>query len=190
LVRRPRTPVAQAAFLGHFVSVKNKWTLGAMLALMCVTGCETVRPPPGVERGPHNTFAYNVLVESSPPGAKIEANGQFVGEAPIHIKIFGDKDGTFHDFGSDFYVVRALPVTTNQYAQIQMFGTGRWFGPEDRIPERISFDMNQKPPQYAPAPQMYPYPPAPYYYPSPYYYGPAFRFYFGPPYHHHYYLHH
>src|SRR5512133_18296 len=81
--------------------------LGAVAALL-MAGCETV--PPGVERGPNGTIAYDVLVEASPPGAHIEANGQVVGDAPIHLKIFGDKDGTFHDFGSYYYIVRGLPV--------------------------------------------------------------------------------
>ena len=139
--------------------MRRKGTVGlGLAALLCVTGCETV--PPGAERGPNGTIAYDVLIEASPPGAKIEANGQIVGETPLHLTICGDKDGTFHDFGSDFYVIRALPLTTNQYPQMQMFGTGRWFGPEDRIPQQIYFDMNQRPPEYlAGPPPMYAYPP-------------------------------
>jgi hypothetical protein len=178
--------VAQAASFVQSLTMKRQWILGEIFALLLlVTGCKTTPPPDGVERGPHGTIAYDILVESSPPGARIEAEGRYIGEAPLHLKIFGDKDGTFHDFGSDFYAVRALPVTTNQYPQVAMFGTGRWFGPEDRIPERIYFDMNQKPPQYVPGPPVYAYPPA-YYYPPPYYYGPSFRFHFGGPrYHHH-----
>jgi hypothetical protein len=137
-------------------------------------------------------MAYNVLIEASEPGAKIEANGQIVGEAPLQLKIFGDPDGTFHDFGSDFYVVRALPLTTNQYAQLRLFGTGRWFGPpESRIPERIYFDMNEKPPETPPGQLVYPYAPySPYYYPPPYYYGPSFYFYSSPYYYHGYGHHH
>ena len=173
--------------------MKEQCILGGVLAaLLCVTGCKTVPPPDdGVERGPHGTIAYDILVEASPTQARIEADGRFIGETPLHLKVFGDKDGTFHDFGSDFYAVRALPLTTNQYPQVAMFGTGRWFGPEDRIPERIHFDMNRQPPQYAPGPPAYAYPyaypyPPPYYYPAPYYYGPSFRFHFGGPgYHYH-----
>jgi hypothetical protein len=103
------------------------------------------------------------------------------GNTPVHLKIFGDPDGTFHDFGSEFYVIRALPLTTNQFAQTRLFGTGRWFGPEDRIPQQIYFDMNQPPP---PQPPIYVYPgygPPPgyyqYYYGPPYYYGPSVGFY-------------
>src|SRR6266850_3269104 len=157
--------------------------IASLVAAVFLAGCQTL--PPGAERGPHGTMAYEVTVEASPPGARIEANGEYVGDAPLRLKIFGDPDGTFHDFGSDYYVIRALPVTTNQYVQVRMFGTGRWFGPEDRIPQQIYFDMNQRPPEYAPGPPAYPYPPPYYYYPPPVYYGPSFRFYYGPPYYYH-----
>src|SRR5437867_9003119 len=133
-------------------------------AALFVAGCQTV--PPGAERGPHGTIAYAVLVEASEPGARIEAEDNPVGNTPVHLKIFGDTDGTFHDFGSDYYVIRALPLTTNQFPQVRMFGTGRWFGPEDRIPQRIYFDMNVNTVPYATvgAPvYVYPnYPPPPY----------------------------
>ena len=168
--------------------MKNNGKFALMvIALPWFAGCQTAPLPPGAEEGPHGTMAYDVLVEATPPGARIEANGQEVGETPLHLKIFGDRDGTFHDFGSDFYVVRALPLTTNQYPQVAMFGTGRWFGPEDRIPERISFDMNQRPPQFVPPPGYpYAYPPPYYYYPPPpVYYGPTVRYYYGPYWHRH-----
>jgi hypothetical protein len=133
-------------------------------------------------------MAYDVLIEASEPGARIEANGELIGNTPVHVKIFGDTDGTFHDFGSDFYVIRALPLTTNQFAQTRLFRTGRWFSGEDTIPERIYFDMNQSQP-----PAGYPGYPPPYYYgpsvymypvPPPIVYGPGVRFYFGPRFHH------
>jgi len=161
-------------------------------AVLLLAGCQTL--PPGAERGPNGTMAYDVLIEASEPGARIEAEGNFVANTPTHLKIFGDPDGTFHDFGSEYYAIRALPLTTNQFAQVRMFGTGRWFGPEDRIPQRIYFDMNQ--PSYEPGPggPVYGYPApapyyyyygAPYYYGGPYYYGRPYyygpRFYYHPP---------
>jgi len=159
----------------------------SLLVAVFLAGCQTV--PPGAERGPHGTMAYDVLVEASAPGARIEANGQDVGTSPVHLKIFGDPDGTFHDFGSPSYVIKALPITTNQFDQVRYFGTGQWFGPEDHIPKQIYFDMNQRPqayPSYGPPAYGYPYygpPPPAYYYGSPYYWGPAVRFYIGPGYH-------
>ena len=162
----------------------TKWTLAASVAAALVlVGCDTI--PPGAERGPHNTMAYNVLVEASDPGARIEVNGQDVGAAPVHIKIFGDPDGTFHDFGSYYYVVKALPLTTNQFPQVRVFRTGHLLTPEDHIPAKITFDMNQPPP-YPPNGPAYPPPAygAPYPYYGPYYYGPSVRFYYGPGYYH------
>jgi hypothetical protein len=161
----------------------------AVLAAIFLTGCHSI--PPGAERGPHGTMAYNVLIEASEPGARIEANGQSLGNTPLHLKIFGDPDGTFHDFGSAYYVIKALPLTTNQFEQVRFFGTGQWFGPEDHVPEKIYFNMNQRTPVYPPyGPPGYWYPsygPPPYY-GWPYYYGPSFHYYGGPYYYH--YHHH
>jgi hypothetical protein len=155
--------------------MKNKWIFTASFAAaVFLIGCESI--PPGAERGPHRTMAYEILIEASPPGARIEANGEIVGDTPLRLKIFGDTDGSFHDFGADYYIIRALPIGTNQFAQTRYFGTGHLFGPEDRIPQRLYFDMNQPSPTYAPArSRVYVYPD---YGPPPFYFGPSF--YFGP----------
>ena len=163
-----------------------KLSLVATAAAIFLIGCATPIPP-GAERGPNGTMAYDVLVEASPPGARIEANGDSVGETPVHLKIFGDPDGTFHDFGSEFYEVRALPVGTNQFAHLRLFQTGHFLSPQDRIPQRIYFDMNQAPPRYEPVyvypPPAFYGPPGFYYGPGPYFYGPSFRFDTGPRHH-------
>jgi len=165
--------------------MKMKWSLAASFAAAVVlVGCQSI--PPGAERGPHHTMAYDVSVETS-DAARIEVNGQDMGAAPLHIKIFGDPDGTFHDFGSYYYVVRAIPASTNEFLQTKVFRTGHLMTPEDRIPPRIYFDMNRPAPNYPPS--YYPdYGPPPVYYygaPYPYYYGPGVDFYFGPGYYHH-----
>ena len=165
---------------------RNLILAAGIAAAIILAGCGTPIPP-GAERGPHGTMAYDVLIDASPPGAQIVANGENVGQTPVHIKIFGDPDGTFHDFGSYFYEVRALPVTTNQFPQTQLFHTGHLFDREDRVPSKIFFDMSQPMPNYppgvapgyAPGPYYYPYPyPYPYYYGP--YWGPGVRLYFGP----------
>lgn len=157
----------------------------AAAAPFFLAGCGTPIPP-GAERGPDGTMAYDVLIEASEPGARIEANGEYIGNTPVHLKIFGDPDGTFHDFGSYFYVIRALPLTTNQYTHVRMFRTGHLLTPEDRVPQHIYFDMNQPAPNYPPPAYDYYYSPPPVYYygPPPYYYGPGFDFYIGPRFHH------
>src|SRR5713101_2505722 len=120
---QPANPACQFAGDVPSYPMKRKWILVAGLAVAGrFAGCASL--PPGAEPGPHGTMAYDVLVEASDPGARIEANGAIVGNTPLHLKIFGDPDGTFHDFGSYYYVVRALPLTTNQFPQIRMFQTG------------------------------------------------------------------
>jgi hypothetical protein len=115
---------------------------GGCLLVVIATGCSTAQSPKA-ERGPDGTIAYKVEVESSTPGARIEVNDDYVGKAPITITIYGDADGTFHNFGSKDFVVRALPSGTNQFPQTKLFRTGGWFSEEDRVPKKIYFDMEQ-----------------------------------------------
>src|SRR4029077_7755974 len=107
--------------------MKTKYLIFAGCAALAglFSGCQNA--PPGVERGPHGTIAYDVLVEACEPGARIEANGEYVGNTPVHLKIFGDRDGTFHDFGACQYVLQAFPLTTNQFAQVRAYNTGCGF---------------------------------------------------------------
>lgn len=107
----------------------------AMLAACATPGKE--RP----EKGPDGTIAYLVEVDSSESGARIEANQEAAGKTPTTLKVFGDKDGTFHNFGSYHYTITAYPVRPGQEPQTKDFRTGGWFTPEDRIPKRIFFDF-------------------------------------------------
>jgi PEGA domain len=111
------------------------------ILLLVLLGCAS---GPTVERGPQGTIAYNVEIESTDPGARVEANGDYVGKTPMTLKIFGDKDGTFHNFGSGRYLIQVFPVKTNQFVQTKVFRTGGWFSQEDRVPSRLYFDLNQK----------------------------------------------
>ena len=113
--------------------------------MVSLCGCSTTDSATtgAVERGRDGTIAYNVQIESSEPGVRIEANNDYIGNTPLTLKIFGDKDGTFHNFGSPDYVIRALPVKPGQHVQSKVFRTGKWFAPEDMIPKRIFFDMEQ-----------------------------------------------
>jgi hypothetical protein len=111
---------------------------------IALLGCSSV--PPNTERGPQGTIAYLVQIESSAPGVRIEANNDYIGKTPCTLKIFGDRDGTFHNFGSYEYVIKAYPEpsNTNQFVQTKVFRTGGWFSQEDKIPSRIYFEMGQK----------------------------------------------
>ena len=114
-----------------------------LIVAMGLNGCAT-NTAQNAERGLGGTIAYKVELESSTPGARIEVNEDYIGKTPLTLTIFGDKDGTFHNFGSKDYVIRAFPVSTNQYPQTKVFRTGGWFSEEDRIPKRIYFDMEQQ----------------------------------------------
>jgi len=117
-------------------------TAGALLAL---AGCATNSTAEKPEQGPGGTMAYLVEVESSEPGARVEANNEYIGKTPCTLKIFGDKDGTFHNFGSYHYTVTAYPVRPGQQPQTKDFRTGGWFTPEDRIPKKMFFDFGPVP---------------------------------------------
>lgn len=146
----PHDPVMKKNRISHFpLNSSNVRVTGSLALALAVAGCGTVDPRirnrSEREKGPDGTVAYHVKVESSEPGVRIEADGDFVGTTPLALKIFGDKDGTFHAFGRPDYTIRAIPNKPGQYVQIKTYGTGAWFGREDRIPSAVYFDMNLAP---------------------------------------------
>lgn len=120
------------------------------IAITAITAGCVSEMDPNSGRGPGGTVPYRVMVEASDPGARIEVNGQTVGNTPMEITIWGDPDGTFHNFGSPDYAIRVLPVRAGQSAQTKVFRTGTLVELEDRIPQRLFFDLN------LPAPGSYP----------------------------------
>ncbi len=125
------------------------FAFGALLVLAgCTTSSRPITTADVAEQGPEGTIAYLVEVTSSEPGVRIEVNGEYVGKTPLTIKIFGDKDGTFHNFGSmnyvNEYVITAYPVRPHQARQTKRFHTGGIFAPEDRIPKKIFFDFRPR----------------------------------------------
>ena len=81
-----------------------------------------------------------VLIVSQPPGAKIEINGQYVGDAPTTVEIETSSDGRFWRDT----IVKAYPADTG-YTQILAFnGKSRW-AISDVVPPRIFFDTRSAP---------------------------------------------
>lgn len=111
------------------------------LAFAALAGCATT---PNAEKGPNRTIAYYMQVKSSTPGITIETNNVYAGQTPLTLMIFGDRDGTFHNFGCAEYTIRALPLNTNQFLQTQTFRTTSKSSPGARIPGLVFFEMNAR----------------------------------------------
>jgi hypothetical protein len=107
-----------------------------------LAGCQTSAPD--AEHGPDKTVAFYVKIESSVPGVGIETNKVFAGNTPLTLSIFGDAPGSFHNFGSPEYLLRAIPQNTNDFVQTKIFKTGTSSTPGDRIPGLVFFDMSQR----------------------------------------------
>jgi hypothetical protein len=134
---------------GHHNPVKMtfqfKFTVIAAILLSSawiLAGCRSASAD--TETGPNRTIADYLRIESSVPGVNIETNNVLAGKTPLTLKIFGDVSGTFHNFGSSEYIVRALPLTTNQFLQTRVFRTGKSSSPGDKIPGLLFFDMSQQ----------------------------------------------
>lgn len=109
--------------------------------IAAVAGCETTGPEGG--SGPEHTVAYYIEVESSVPDVTIETNNVAAGKTPLTLKIFGDPPGTFHNFGAPNYSLRALPPSTNDFAQEHSFRAGKRNEPGERIPGVIFLDVSK-----------------------------------------------
>jgi hypothetical protein len=119
--------------------------LVSVLTAGLILGCSSTKSGNGVpvERGPHGTVAYEVQIQSNEPGVRIEANKEYVGVTPLLLKVYGDRDGTFHNFGTPHYMIQAIPVKAGQNQQTKIFRAGDDFIGDDKIPVRIYFDMAQ-----------------------------------------------
>ena len=92
-------------------------------------------PPPKYYPGDDPQPHYTILVESSPPGARIEFNDAFVGTTPCRIRVPGGVGRKFSSgkiLGHDF---KALPLPSGGSTQIKRFDAG------SDIPEHLFFDM-------------------------------------------------
>jgi PEGA domain len=81
-----------------------------------------------------------VLIVSQPPGAKIEVNGRYVGDAPTTVEIESSNDGRFWRDT----IIRAYPADTG-YTQILAFNGKSHWAFSDLVPPRIVFDTRSAP---------------------------------------------
>jgi hypothetical protein len=81
-----------------------------------------------------------VQIVSQPKGARIEVNGQYVGDAPLTVDIEASNDGRFWRDT----IIKAYPADTG-YTQIKAFnGKSRWTI-SDAVPPKIFFDTRTAP---------------------------------------------
>jgi hypothetical protein len=109
----------------------NRFAVVCFLANLftLLLGCAgTYQPLPPVYK--------NVQIISDPPGARIEINGNYIGDAPLVTKI--RKDTEYERFYSST-VIRAYPKGDG-YVQTKHFAPGTLEGLN--LPDRIFFDTN------------------------------------------------
>ena len=110
------------------------------LPLVVVVGCATK------SYSPWNL--YDVEVVSEPPGARIEVNDDYIGDAPTTIKLKGDWSRAVWRS----YYIKAYPrgqgwvqkKFLRRYTPMPK-GYRKYAEPNDVIPKRMFFDTNLKP---------------------------------------------
>lgn len=99
-----------------------------VICLGCASHTHAVRP------------RLQVQIVSQPTGARIEVNGQYIGDAPTSVDIEASSDGRFWRDT----IIKAYPKDTG-YTQIKAFnGKSRW-AISDMVPPRIFFDTRTEP---------------------------------------------
>lgn len=109
----------------------------ALLVPVMSSGCTTVIKSILAGGLPRD---YEVEVVSDPPGARIEVNNDYIGDAPLKVMMRGTPNGGV----SRNYVIRALPVEHGQFTQTKAFVHYSRI-PSNPIPRRVFFDMHLKP---------------------------------------------
>ena len=80
-------------------------------------------------------IAFAVQVLSDPPGARIEVNGDYIGDAPCTIEVYGDKNRMC----SRPVTIVAIPSEAGQYSQTKAVSA------DALVPHKILMAMNLGP---------------------------------------------
>jgi len=109
--------------------------LGALTAMLGFTGC--VSPA---------TSSRIIVIESLPPGVRVEVNGEDLGRTPTTYKVKANKKGDFVGVmgESPLIMFTAYPEENakDQYKQMKGFSPSAFMEKGDRVPEKIFFDMH------------------------------------------------
>ena len=107
----------------------------SLIGALCLAGCAT---------SPEKEHQVVTEFISDPPGARIEVNGNYLGDAPLTTKI---RHHPSDKVVMGMVTIRALPRAEGQYVQLKVFRGPQFpFDPHrDVVPERVFFDMKLKP---------------------------------------------
>lgn len=89
----------------------------------------------------YHEVPHKILIESDPPGARVELNQEYIGITPLEYTLLGGHNHAFSD-NATRYVFRGNPVAPGQYVQEKSFHSGEH---HDIIPKRIFFDLRLAP---------------------------------------------
>jgi hypothetical protein len=81
-----------------------------------------------------------IQIVSQPTGARIEVNGQYVGDAPLSVDIEASDDGRFWRDT----IIKAYPKDTG-YTQIKAFNGKSHWAISDAVPPKLFFDTRTDP---------------------------------------------
>lgn len=107
----------------------------------CSLGCMPEKPDPWIAinqrlderiRLENERFSKSVEILSAPAGARIEVNGEYVGESPCTVEVVSDRHGKL----AEKFHVTALPRQPGHSVQF------KWFYSGDKVPARVFFDMS------------------------------------------------
>lgn len=117
-----------------------KKLLLALIMIIIVEGCETYDTGYRSYTPANYKRTYTTKVISKPPGARIELDNDYIGDAPLEIQWEGWlSNGLF----TKDHVINALPIYEGQYTQRKFFRGNAWtWGSRDPVPKTILFDMN------------------------------------------------
>jgi hypothetical protein len=91
---------------------------------------------------------FQIAIDSDPRGARVECNGDYIGETPATYLVPGNKDRSFNGNwvqGSMIEFVATPPSTaTNLFVAKKVFRPSAFFQQGDHIPEKMFFDLRRK----------------------------------------------
>jgi hypothetical protein len=109
------------------------------LALACCAAPKTESPAaPEVPIPALQRIPTIVEIISSPPGARIEVNGEYVGDAPCRAEVIADGHGKL----VQDVTINALPIFAGQQVQSKRFHGAHMSAYSQKAPSRVFFDMN------------------------------------------------